>query len=190
MRRLLAACALLAAVLPSWGGECRTLAALLSTALPGAGQAYLGWRGSAQAFLVAEGMVWGSRYYLGHRADGVEDGYVAYGAAHAGSDPSVRDGAYYDDMTRYWNSERANQHYQDPYRYSGSKVWTWRSEDERRHFTTLVRDRRRWDSASKNVLAFAVLTRVASAVHCLKGGRSGPVAVAVSPGSLALSLVW
>jgi len=68
MRRLLAACALLAAVLPSWGGESRTLAALLSTALPGAGQAYLGWRGSAQAFLVAEGMVWGSRYYLGRRS--------------------------------------------------------------------------------------------------------------------------
>jgi len=190
MRPILAGLVLLAVGAPAWGGESRAVAAVLSAVLPGAGQAYLGWRGSAEAFILAEGMVWGTKYYLRHRATGVEDAYVAYGASHAGSDPAVREGSYYDDMTRYWNSERANQHYQDPTRYTGSMVWTWHSQEEWRHFTSLVRDRRRWDSSSRNVLALAVLTRVASVVHCLKGGSGGPLSVSASPQSLALSVNW
>lgn len=190
VRRLVAGCLVLFASAPACGGESRAVAAILSAAVPGAGQAYLGWRRSAETFLLAEGIVWGTRYYLGRRASGAEDAYVAYGATHAGSDPSVRDDVYYDDMTRYWNSERANQHYQDPTRYTGSEIWTWQTEDDWQHFTSLVRDRRSWDSASRNVLALAVLTRVASVIHCLKGGASAPLPVTASPHSLALSLNW
>lgn len=189
MKPLLLCGIILAAALPASAGESRVVAALLSAAVPGAGQAYLGWRASAEAFLIAEGTVWGSRFYLKRRASGVEDAYIAYGASRAGSDPRYRDAAYYDDMTRYWNSERANQHYQDPDRYTGTRVWTWHSREEWRHFSSLVRDRRRWDSASTDIMALAVLTRVASIVHCLKAHR-GPVDLTVTPTSLALSIAW
>lgn len=172
---------------PALAAPPRLLAAALSAVVPGAGEAVLGWRTSAHAFLVAESGVWGARFYMGRRAAGYEDAYVRYAALHAGSDPRYRDRQYYDDMTRYWNSQRANQHYQDPQRYTGTRVWSWQTAEEWRQFKSLVRERRRWDEASKNVLALAVATRVASVVHCLKGR---PGRLQVSPEEVSVSLAW
>ncbi len=180
----------LCAAVSSQAGESRLLAAALSAVLPGAGQAYLGWRGSAETFLVAEAVVWTGRSYALQRASGAEDAYVAYAAAHAGSDPTIRDRAYYDDMSRYWNSERANQHYRDPSRYTGSKVWEWRSREEMQRFVRLVRDRRSWESTSRNVLGLAILTRAASVIHCLKAPTSRTVALVATPSEAGVSLRW
>ncbi len=178
---------------PADAGDSRVLGAVLSTLLPGAGEAYLGWRSSAEVFLVAEGAVWGGRWFCTRRADSVEDEYVGYASQHASSDPSIRDRAYYDDMTRYWNSDRANSHYQDPTRYTGSKVWSWASNGEMDEFEDLVRDRRNWDSRKKNIMVFAMLNRAASALYCLRANRDSRedgLALVLHPGSVGLSLRW
>jgi len=190
-----AACLILCVGQASHAGESRWLAAGFSLVLPGAGQAYLGWRTSAQAFLLGEGIVWGSRAYLTRRSDGIEDSYVAFAADHAGSDPSYRNDSYYDDMTRYWNSERANSHYQDPARYTGTKTWSWRSADDMSEFESLVRDRRKWEARAKDILALAILNRAASALHCLRAHRSGEshrdsVALSICGRDLSLALRW
>ncbi|MBN1426097.1 hypothetical protein JXA88_16225 [Candidatus Fermentibacteria bacterium] len=191
MRWVALACILLAGFSSARAGDSRAVAAVLSAVVPGVGQAYLGWRGSAEAFVIAEGMVWGGRLYFVRRASGSRDAYIAYAATHAGSDASIREETYYDDIDRYWNSERANQHYQDPERYTGSKVWHWHTVTERREFSALVRDRRQWDSSAKNVLALAVFTRAASVIHCLKAGAGQkPVELISTPTEVGLSVRW
>lgn len=196
MRALIvSACLILCWGKASHAGESRWLAAGFSLVLPGTGQAYLGWRTSAQAFLVGEGVMWGSRAYLLRRGGNVEDGFVAYAAEHAASDPSCRDDTYYDDMTRYWNSERANSHYQDPSRYTGTKTWSWRSVAEMNEFESRVRDRRQWEARAKDILGFAILNRAASALHCLRAHRSKDqsgesVSLHVSGKGVSLALRW
>jgi len=178
---------------PAGAGESRVLGAVLSTLVPGAGEAYLGWRSSAEVFLISEGVVWGGRWFCARRADSVEDEYVYYASQHASSDPSIRDRAYYDDMTRYWNSDRANSHYQDPAKYTGSKVWSWVSNGEMDEFEDLVRDRRNWDSRKKNIMVFAMLNRAASALYCLRANRDDRaenLTLVVHPGSVGMSLRW
>jgi len=178
---------------PADAGDSRLFGAVLSAVLPGAGEAYLGWRSSAEIFLIAEGAVWGGRWFCSRRSDSVEDEYIAYASLHASSDPSIRDRAYLDDMTRYWNSDRANSHYQDPTRYTGTKVWSWVSKGEMEKFEDLVRDRRSWDSREKNILVLALLNRAASALYCLKAhgeSRAESPILVVRPGSVGLSVRW
>ncbi len=189
----LAAVLLLVVALPSSAGESRLMAAVLSAIVPGAGQAYLGWRTSAEVSLLTEGAIWGGRYYMERRSHGIEDEYIAYAAQHAGSYPLCRDEIYYADVGEYWNSERANQHYQDPYRYVGDKAWQWSSSSEMRAFNSLLTDRRDWDSRAKNITALAILNRAVSVVYCLRAHRDAsqsPVALTLVPGMVAVRIRW
>lgn len=177
----------------SAAGESRLLAAALSAVLPGAGEAYLGWRRPAEAFLLAEGAIWGSRYYMSWRADGVEDRYVDFAATNAGSDPRCRDGDYYDDISKYWNSEAANHDYGDPDLYTGRKSWSWQSNQDMREFEQLLRDHRTWDNRAENVIALAILNRAISVVYCLRASRHNPdssVSLNVMPNSITVGIRW
>jgi|GEM_PF-2804197 len=174
-------------------GESRLLAAAFSAVLPGAGEAYLGWRRPAEAFLIAEGAIWGSRFYMSWRADGLKDRYVNFAATHANSDPWCRDGDYYSDISRFWNSEAANQEYGDPYLYTGSKSWSWQSSQEMSEFEDLLRNHRTWDNRTKNVIALAVLNRAISIVYCLRANRhadTGPVSLNVMPNTVSVGIRW
>ena len=153
----------------------------------------MGWRRPAEAFLITEGAIWGSRFYMSWRADGMEDQYVNFAATRANSNPRYRDADYYSDISRFWNSEEANREYGDPDLYTGSRSWSWQSSQDMREFEELLRDHRTWDNRTRNIIALAVLNRAISVVYCLRANRhveSGPVSLNVMPNSVTIGIRW
>ena len=172
------------------GGRSLGKALMLSLAMPGAGQQYLGNTGRARLMYVSEATVWAA--FAGFRIQGAmrEDRYKEMAELYAGVSDEMDDD-YYLALAHYMSSEDYNidvmrearllypddrdrqlAHFEEN-GYFGAEAWAWNNPAAREDFM-LTRTRSR-ESYRRAVLTtgFAVLNRVVSMIDVYLSYRLG-----------------
>jgi hypothetical protein len=182
-------------------------ALLLSLAVPGAGEAYLGAPGRARAFLVSEAAIWSSFVCFRVQGSMREDAYQDKARLFAGV-RGVKDDTYYRVLSYYLSSEEYNVdilrearlrypddrqqqlEYFEANAYFGEDGWEWdtlQRMDEFTHERTMSRQ-----SYRRAVLTtgFAVLNRMVSMIDVYlsfkledTGGRGSRLGLGAQPTS-------
>jgi hypothetical protein len=156
-------------------------ALLLSLALPGAGQQYMGNKGRARAMFAAEAAIWGS--FAAFRVQGSmrKDSYQETARLFAGVG-GERDDEYYKLLSYYLSSDDYNVdvmrearfiypfdrdkqlEYYESNAYFGGDTWSWTSVSKQAEFAdTRTKSKEAYRRATL-VTGFAVLNRVTSMI--------------------------
>ena len=161
-------------------GRSTGMAALLSLAVPGAGQAYAGRGTSARFFLFTEGALWVGQIGFRLLAGARDKSFKGFSAAHAGVRVQNKGERYFDEVAsyrsiyirnsvaRFLDGPDADQLPETP-----ENVWEWDSEASRRRFQKL---RSASTSARRNALLFVgglVFNRFIGAIHAASAAQSG-----------------
>ena len=162
----------------------RGVAILMSAALPGSGQMFLGTRGRGEALLWLDGSLWalwtGFSWYAGAR----EHDARLYAAREAGADISTKVPAYYKALERYDNADLYNedvrreardlypddpaaQHsYYESHGYFGSEAWDWSSDSARYDYWRTRKSGRAAALKAQFMVGALLLNRIGSIVDC------------------------
>lgn len=161
------------------GSKSPKLAAFMSLALPGAGQAYAGGGGSARFFLFSEGALWAGNIGFRLLARARDNAFQGFAAARAGVRPQGKGARYFDDVAsykslyvrnsaaRYLDGPNADLLPETP-----ENFWEWDSEASMRRFQKL---RSASTSARRDALLCVgglVLNRFAGAIHAASLARN------------------
>lgn len=153
----------------SFNQKSKKRAILLSLALPGLGEAYVGRWDRARAFFITEGLTWSGftalRVYSGWRADD----YQVYSAEHAGVTLAGQPDSFFRDIGSFSSSEIFNTQQLLTQReraqiYTGASTWGWNSDASRKTYLDIRRSSRRASVRSVYLIGFALVTRVVSAI--------------------------
>ena len=154
---------------PITNHQSKRKAILLSLALPGLGEAYVGNWNRARTFFITEGLTWTGftalRVYSGWRAND----YRVHSAEHAGVTLAGQPDAFFRDMGSFSSSEVFNLQQLLAQRerariYTGTNTWAWDSDASREAYLDIRRSSRRADIRSVYLIGFALVTRVVSAI--------------------------
>ncbi len=155
------------------------LAALLSLALPGAGQAYAGGGKSARFFLFSEGALWAGNIGFRLLARARDNTFKGFSSAHAGVRPEGKGVRYFDDVAFYKNIYVRNSTARyldgpdaDLLPETPENLWEWDSDASMQRFQRL---RSASTSARRDALLCVgglVLNRFAGAIHAAYLTRS------------------
>jgi hypothetical protein len=176
---------------PAEGKSLRT-ALLLSLAVPGAGEAYMGAGGRATMFMVSEAAVWTA--YAAFRVQGGmrQDSYKRMANLFAGVE-GPRDDRFYALLTYYPSSvdynidvlRDARQRYADDRAaqlayfqangYFGSNAWEWQSLQRMDEFVNTRTLSRKSYRRAVLTTGFAALTRMVSMIDVYVSFRQGQV---------------
>ena len=160
---------------------------LRSLTVPGWGQATLGRRHAAAAFVIADLSIWSSFTAFKVQQRLRTDSSIRTAMLDAGIDLSGRD----DDIRRivglYASSDEYNQlvvyrdaanlYYDDPAAYrayiaahelKGSNTWAWDSEDSFNRYSGQRKQAQRAALRSNTALALAIINRLVSAIHAAR----------------------
>ena len=161
-------------------GRSSGMAALLSLAVPGAGQAYAGRGTSARFFLFTEGALWVGQIGFRLLAGARDKSFKGFSAAHAGVRVENKGERYFDEVASYTSIYIRNSVARfldgpdaDQLSETPENVWEWDSEASRIRFQKL---RSASTSARRNALLFVgglVLNRFIGAIHAASAARSG-----------------
>lgn len=177
----------LATAIPCWGadsgkGKSLSKALLLSLALPGAGEAYMGASGRAKTFFVSEAGVWSSFAYFRVQGRMREDRYKEMARLFAGVDREMN-ADYYTLLAYYTSSEdynidvlrearlrypddRAQQlAYFDANGYFGDRAWEWQDLQRMDEYARVRILSRRSYRRAVLTTGFAVLNRMISMIE-------------------------
>lgn len=152
-------------------------AALLSLALPGAGQWYAGARGRAAVFLSAEGLCWAAVGFFETVGQAKKNDFRVYASVHAGIDPAGKGDDFYRTITFYNSREEYNTlgRAYDPRKpyYNDVPDWRWQWDSEASRFAYRVI--RNQSNEAFNRVKFSVgalvLNRVISAIDAIRTAR-------------------
>ncbi len=153
-------------------------AALLSLALPGAGQWYAGARGRAAAFLAAEGVLWAAYGFFETVGEAKKTDYRVYARVHAGIDPAGKDDAFYRTITFYDSREEYNNVARvfDPRRPYFSDIpywqWQWDSDASRSKYRTIRNQSNEAFNRRKFTLGGLALNRLVAALDAIRVAKS------------------
>ena len=162
-------------------------ALLLSLLLPGAGEMYLGERGRATGFFIAEGAIWTHFVWFQVAGHLRKDNYIEQARRHAGVGVSDADDSYWKLLGQYKTSrgtgadayeETLRREARDTYPGdpaaqdawvaerlpSGDRAWVWSSTDARDAYRETRESSRRAYDRSKYSIAAAIVNRILSAI--------------------------
>jgi hypothetical protein len=161
------------------------LALLASSVLPGAGQAYLGERRSAQSFLLAEAGFWAGLFITYQTRESYMQSARNYASQYAGADAAGQGEGYLERLAAY-RSYREKEHRQDSYELSqvlsGQPVldmpeWDFGSSNTPentarwKEYQSVMRHYRGAKVAMSFAAGALVLNRAASVAHALRAYR-------------------
>jgi len=156
-------------------------ALLFSLMLPGAGEAYMGHTGRAEAMFAAEAGIWASFAYFRIQGDMREDSYKDIARLSAGVEREMDD-FYYKMLAYYVTNEefnvdvmrdarmrfpddRAQQiEYFSQTAYLGDEAWAWDSLDRMNEYARVRTDSRQSYRRATLTTGFAVLNRMISMI--------------------------
>ena len=159
------------------GQKSAGLAFLMSLALPGTGEFYMGRRGQTIAFLTSEILLWTGLSLNSMYADHLVDEYYTYAVQHADVNLNDKDKQYWVDIGKYdsiyeFNEQRRRDRYFDAiYLNEDENFWLWDTKENRlRYDGNRLRAN---EIASQDVYFFAsiVLNHLISAVNSLRLAR-------------------
>jgi hypothetical protein len=173
------------------GRKSPPLAMFLSTALPGAGEYYMGLKGRSQALLGVEIATWASFAAFTFQGRRMRDDYKLYASVHAGVNANMTAEEYWSAVE--WNTtnedynervrEQARalhpddlakqQEYIREHSYSGDLAWSWGSSSDIESFRRLRKESREAFQFAIYATGIAVLNRLASLVDVIMMSRSG-----------------
>ncbi len=160
-------------------GKSLPLAMLLSLALPGAGETYLGDKGHAKVFLLAEAGFWAGLYVAFIARDSYLQSARNYGSEFAGIDVSGKGEAFLNTMA-YYRSYQEKQHRQDSYELS--QILSGKRD---RNYDISMTPQNNWDFGSsinpQNTNHWKAFQST------LRYYRSSKIAVSFAVGALALN---
>ena len=152
---------------------------LISFAVPGLGQYYLGSPGYAKFFIITELAIWSGYYYNNTMKEASSQDYYGYAALHAGVNPSGSGTSYLNAVGAYNSSYEYNmyrlQRQKNPVLYSGASSWNWEREKDRLHFRNLRERELEYENNIKYCIAGAVLNHFIAGLHASKlaGRKAG-----------------
>ncbi len=156
---------------------------LLSAALPGAGEYYAGHKNRALAFGTVEAGIWISYATFKVQEDVRGDRAIEYAVATAGALPNGNDD-YFAAMAQFQRSEGQGQWNEFVRRrerdtgevvgveYTGDAAWAWPSEDHFVRYRDIRKSQLEADDNATNMLAVAIVNRIASMVDVFQAMRS------------------
>jgi hypothetical protein len=153
------------------------LAFLMSLALPGSGEYYMGRRDHSVIFLTSEILLWSGLAANSFYADHLEGETYTYAVQHAGVSREGKDKQYWIDIGKFnsiyeFNEQRRRDRYFEAvYQDQQDKFWLWDSRDNRLRY-----DSKRLDAneiAGQDVYFYAtiVLNHLVSAINSLRLAR-------------------
>jgi len=167
-------------------------AALLSLAVPGSGELYVGSKTSGYISLTAEAFLWMGYFGAKQQAEWIENDFKQYALTYSGT--KITDGTeqYYDLLQdfssseeynnnvyiygRYylnnqgWTEQEFNQFIENNL-YVGNEAWDWDNEDQRLHFGQLRRDRNQFEIISGFSVGAMVINRIVSAIKAVRAAH-------------------
>ncbi|MBN1504588.1 MAG: hypothetical protein JW952_05980 [Candidatus Eisenbacteria bacterium] len=172
------------------GGLSKSKALLLSTALPGAGQYYVGKTTRAKIFFVAEAAIWTSFVVFQVQGHLRKDSYIEYAELAAGVDAEDKPEEFYRAMGQYMRSDPGPSSYNEDVRrearalypydreaqerylqengYVGEDAWEWQSEEDQAHYRSLRRKSLFSFDKATYMLGLAVANRVIAAMDATR----------------------
>ena len=159
------------------GQKSAGLAFLMSLALPGSGEFYMGRRGQTVMFLTSEILLWTGLTVNSMYADHLVDEYYTFATQHADVKRTGKDKQYWVDIGKYnsiyeFNEQRRRDRYFDAvYLDEEEYFWLWDSKENRlRYDGNRLRAN---EIASQDVYFFAsiVLNHFISAINSLRLAR-------------------
>ncbi|MBD3219187.1 MAG: hypothetical protein GF310_13005 [candidate division Zixibacteria bacterium] len=155
-----------------------TTAVLLSLALPGLGEMYVGRTGRAAGFLTAEAGIWASFAYFKHKESWLEDDYINLAVQHAAVNPEGKDEFFYDMVGFYENRDeynkisrvytRSNPFFPETPNWD----WQWNSDDLQERYRSIKNDSKSQGRNANFALGLALANRVISAVDAWWSAKS------------------
>ncbi len=155
----------------------------LSAAVPGAGEYYAGHTNRAIVFGTVEAGIWISYATFKVQEDWRADSAIDYAVAAAGALPSG-DEDYYAAMAQFLRSDGPGQWNEFVRRrardtgeivgveYTGDAAWAWPSEDHFVRYRDLRKGQLEAEDHATNMLAVAIVNRIASMVDVFQAMRS------------------
>jgi hypothetical protein len=155
-----------------------TTAVLLSLALPGLGELYVGRTGRAAGFFTAEAGIWASYAYFKHKESWLEDDFINFAVQYAGVDPGGKDDFFYDMVGFYDNRDEYNKISRvytrtNPF-FPETPEWDWQWESDvlKAQFRDIKNDSRAQGRNANFTLGLALANRVISAVDAWWSAKS------------------
>ncbi len=174
----------------------RRLAVLLSLALPGAGEYYLGEKGRAKVFFGAEAATWAGYYGYKKVASWRREEVDAYALEHAGVDVSGRDDTFLQIVKRYPRSENLpnlsgsyneivrrdarnfypndlekQREYAEANYLTGADAFTWDTRENWDYYKVLLHQQRNANKRAFYISGFALFNRITSMIDTIWIGR-------------------
>lgn len=154
----------------------RSGAMLSSLLVPGWGEHYLGYKGTAKAFFWTDVAIWASLIGFETYSQWKEDQFIAFAATHAEANMSGKNDDYYADIGNYINTEAYNEAklryrdyesvYTDP-----SYYWAWDSDENRMTYDHMRIQSRSAHNKVFIMLGAAALNRLISFIDTGKKAR-------------------
>ncbi len=148
-------------------------AMLRSLLIPGWGEAYLGYRGTANAFFWADVAIWATVISLETYSRWREDQFMAFATQHSGAQMSGKSDSFFADISNYMNTEAYNEArlrnrdfdalYTDPAYY-----WSWDSDQSRLDYDHIRLSSRAAHNKIYFFIGAAALNRIISVIDAGK----------------------
>jgi TM2 domain-containing membrane protein YozV len=155
-----------------------TTAVLLSLALPGLGEMYVGRTGRAAGFFTAEAGIWASFAYFKYKQSWLEDDYINLAVEHAGVSPEGKNDFFYDMVGFYDNRDEYNKISRvytrtNPFfPESPEWDWQWESNELQSQYRDIKNDSKSQGRNANFTLGLALANRVISAVDAWWSAKS------------------
>jgi hypothetical protein len=167
------------------------LALFLSSAVPGAGEYYLGSRSRSKVFLGIEVAAWASYLAFTYQGRRVRDNYKLFASANAGAyggseselywnavewnatNEAYNEGVREDARALYPDDWEKQQQYIKEHVFEGDLAWSWENAGSIEEFRRLRRESRNAFQYAVYSTGFALLNRLASLMDVIVINRSG-----------------
>ena len=181
------------------GEKSLTRAVLYSLVLPGAGEAYMGYKTRAKAAFGAEIAVWAGFAYFRYQGSLREDRYKEMAYLNAGVE-GERDDDYYQAIAYYLSNEYFNVdilrearfyypddrelqlEYWEQNGYFGADAWEWATLGAMEDYRDVRTESRKSYRRATLMIGFAVLNRMISVVGLYVSSKAGEQHAALLPG--------
>ncbi len=153
-------------------------AILLSLAVPGLGEAYVGRYSRAAGFFVAEAAIWSSFIYFKHKESWLEDDYINFAMQHAGIDTDDKTGHFFDMLAFYENRDEYNKNSlvynrDNPFFPEVPEWdWQWSSLEKRLEYRDIKNSSKSQGRNANYSLGLALANRVISAIDAWWSAKS------------------
>jgi hypothetical protein len=150
----------------------KTLAFILSLAIPGLGEYYLNRFDVGQYFLIAEGGLWLSLYGFDYYGRIQKDNYMQFASVNGGVNSTGKDENYwaiigsYMNIYDYNNEKLLNRQFNALYN-ENTHYWFWNSNEERKKYRNLWLSSESAFNNKQFPISLIIINHIASAINAV-----------------------